>query len=138
MKNTVKQLAKEIEFASSNFYSILAMNNSEIFTLEISTIELILSNANLYIENEDQLVTFVNQLYKNDQKLSFLYEYAFFNLLSEEKIDEFISIFNYNDLTEESWKMICKRLSQKTIIMKENNKNNKDNNVEPLYNSRIQ
>lgn len=114
------------------------MNNSEIFTLEISTIELILSNVNLYIENEDQLVTFVNQLYKNDQKLSFLYEYAFFNLLSEEKIDEFISIFNYNDLTEESWKMICKRLSQKTIIMKENNKNNKDNNVEPLYNSRIQ
>lgn len=120
-----KYLSKEIDFASSNLFELLSSKEEEIMKFQKRTIELILSNPNIQIETEDQLISFINKLYESDQSYSNLYQFVIFTNVSQEKMKEFIQIFNYNDLTTETWNSISSRLEEKINIEQNNVKDSR-------------
>lgn len=109
-------LNKEIEFVSKNFYKLKTTHEDSLLSLSPTTIQCILSNKNLYLENEDQLLDFVNKLYISDSTLNFLYEYVNFSNVSCEALNQFSSIFNTDDLTQATWNCILKSLLNKTKV----------------------
>ena len=60
-------LNEEIEFVSKNFYKLKTTHEDSLLSLSPPTIQSILSNENLCLENEDQLLDFVNKLYISDK-----------------------------------------------------------------------
>ena len=79
----------------------------------MSTIEKVVCNDHLRLESEDQLLKFINQLYVEDIEFAELYEYVFFSNVESESLDEFLSIFNYSDLTAGTWHSIFKHFRNK-------------------------
>lgn len=108
-----KSLSEEINFASSNFNELFQTKKEEFSKLSISTINDIISNPNLQLETEDQLLTFINDLYYKDSNYFCLYEKVLFCNVSSESIQKFIEIFDINDLTGEMWNKLSQRLIQK-------------------------
>lgn len=90
---------KEIEFISSNFIEQSETNKTELKNLQISTLYDILNDESLVLKDEDQLLQFINKLYSQDHKYSILYETVHFSNVSKEKIDKFIELYDFNDMT---------------------------------------
>lgn len=86
----------------------------EIQNLRSITIEKIVSNSKLTLLNEDQLLHFIIDLCTTNEKFSFLYEYVYFVNVSKEGIEEFVSNFNPQFMTNEVWKSISSRLKEET------------------------
>ena len=99
-------LSKEIDFLSSHFHELNEEQNLSKFSL--TTIEKVVSNRNLQLKSEDQLLNFINKIYSENKEFSKLYEFVLFENVESETIDEFLSVFNFNDITAGSW--ISKRL----------------------------
>lgn len=110
-----KVLNEEIEFISSNFYQITEDDDEEFKKLSIKTIENIIKNNHIQLKSEDQLISIINQLYVNDPSISYLYEYVDFLNVSQEKIVDFINIFDINDITQMMWRTMSERFKQKII-----------------------
>lgn len=102
---------KEIEYISSHFFELNG-ESEEFSNLALSTLERIFENANLQLESEDQLLSLINHLYLRDKRYSILFEFIEFSNLSQKKISEFLSIFDFNDITHEIWEKISFRLEQ--------------------------
>ena len=109
-------LSNEINFVSSHFYQLYENYPEKINDLSISIIERIIKSDKLLLNNEDQLLSFINQLYMRDSKYSVLYENVFFSFVSVSKISEFIQIFDISDLNTETWISISHRLQQEISI----------------------
>ena len=62
----------------------------------------------------------INSLYSNDKKYSILYENVCFIYVTTSIIKEFISIFDFNDMTNSMWNLLCERLEKE---IDENNEN---------------
>lgn len=105
------QLSIEIDFISNNFYELYEKQADHLKSLLPSTIERVLKNENLRIKNEDQLLSFVNDLYKEDFKYGTFYEYVWFSNVSLSKIRQFIEVFDISDMTNETWFSISQRLN---------------------------
>lgn len=103
-------LSSEIDYISSHFYEIIDTHEDEFVKLDIDTINSILEDDKLVLNNEDQLLKFVNQLYEKDSNFSILYEQIIFKNVSPEAIKEFVLLFNYNDMNKTMWISLCKRL----------------------------
>lgn len=101
---------KEVDFISANFSEIIDKNGEELCKLNENTILQIISNKKLQMINEDQLLKFVNQLYTNDPKFGYFYEFVLFENVSSEFIDEFLKIYDVYDITKPIWKSLSKRL----------------------------
>ena len=122
-----QRLLTEIDFISSHFYEICESNEKDLISLSIDTLFEILSNNQLQLRSEDQLLNFVNKLYmKDESKYSILYETVFFENVSIGPIREFLSIFDCNDITGSTWKRLSGRLS-KEVKIDNNNKNSSEN-----------
>ena len=66
-----------MHFLASNFYKLFEIGEeSEVKKLSPETIELIISHPNLVLNDEDQLLNFINDLYSMDNNFSNLYEYV--------------------------------------------------------------
>lgn len=117
-------LSREIDYLSKHFYEIKENQIEKFFTFSIDTIEKVICNGNIKLESEDQLLKFINQLYCKNTEFYKLYEFVLFSNVEVETIDEFLSIFNYNDLTAGTWLSISKRLHNE--IVKNNQKFNED------------
>lgn len=122
-----KSISKEIEFISLNFYEFCEENFKEISKLDINTIIEIINNSKIQINDEDQLLSFINKLYSNDERYSILYEYVYFKNASQTAMNEFIDVFNINDLTNETWISLSNRLRSE-IKIKEVQKKDKQKN----------
>ena len=109
-------LSNEINSVSSHFYQLLENYPEKINDLSISTIERIIKSDKLILKNEDQLLSFINQLYMRDSKYGVLYENVFFSFVSVSKISEFIQIFDISDMNAETWISISHRLQQEISI----------------------
>lgn len=113
-----KQLERDIEFFASHFNEIkdelLKQIEEKHFEIEEFVIENILNDPKLQLNNEDELLDFVNKLYKHDSKYSELYKYVDFNNVESSSIKEFVDIFDFNDMTHSVWLSITKSLQQKT------------------------
>ena len=109
-----------------HFYEFID-NDEEIKLNELlpDTIELIISNPKLKLNNEDQLLTFVNKLYLNDSNYRNLYNYVHFCNVEQNTIIEFLKIFDINDISNESWQLLSIRLSLKVNNDDELKKNSK-------------
>lgn len=103
-----QNLAQEIEFISSNFSEL--SKKEELSTLSVETLEAIFSSESLQLNSEDQLLRVINKLYSKSHSYYPLFEYIKFNFLSTKAIQEFIEIFDTNDLTKMTWNQICNRL----------------------------
>lgn len=89
---------EEIEYLSSNFYELYEKNEEEIKSLKFSTISRILRSSNLHLHDEDQIVTFLNNLYEIDNEYSILYDVVFFNNVSSDCMKSFVDIIKFKDL----------------------------------------
>lgn len=105
----LKSLTEEIDFISSNFHSLYETNIEELENLDINILDFIINNDKLRIENEDQLLDFINILYEKDEKNSFLYEYVIFTNVSAKSLKTFYDIFDLNDINQHIWKNLGDR-----------------------------
>lgn len=110
-----KSIQNEINFISSHLYEIIEEQENELNQLSIDVLMLILNNENLSLLKEDQLVNFINHLYFSDSKYSKLYDFVLFENVGTKAIEEFLNIYDINDMTNEIWAAISRRL--------QNNKN---------------
>lgn len=126
-----KFIENEINFASSHFYEILEKQEQDEFEsnyyyglerISNDILERILENSNLKLNEEDQLLTFINHLYSTDRNYSNLYKFVHFEYISSDKMNDFLNEFDINDLTNETWQSISIRLKQE---IKQLNKNDK-------------
>ncbi|KAK8860504.1 hypothetical protein M9Y10_012169 [Tritrichomonas musculus] len=109
---------EKIDFISFNFY-ILCEEYEEYFAnLKISTIYKILSNDQLRLENEDQLLNFINKLYSKNSMYSILYEKVMFTNVSSKYMNEFVELFDFNDISSQTWINLCMRLTNSLEIKK--------------------
>lgn len=123
--------ATQIEFVSQNFFNLCETKSEELSDLPIEIIYLITSHKSLKLINEDQLLKFINLVYKksnekNDETRlysSTLYENVNFLNVSSESLEEFIEYFIIDDLDMEIWHNLCK-----CLITSKNTKNNNFNN----------
>ncbi|KAK8865040.1 hypothetical protein M9Y10_010570 [Tritrichomonas musculus] len=127
-----KHITTEIDFISSHLFELPSEQEDELISLDQIIIEKILRNPLLKIESEDQLISLINRLYMKDISYSTLYGYVFFSFVSDEKINEFIENFDYNDLTKEIWDTFSKRCAK---VRKDENKSDryKQKDVKLLY-----
>lgn len=110
-------IQEDIDFIASNMYKFIEKGEiTQLLNLETNIIERIITDSKIQLESEDQLLSIINQLHLNDSSYSNLYEHIEFICLSEEKITEFLSIFNIDDLTNSTWKQISKRLQKHVRI----------------------
>lgn len=109
-----KQLSSEIDFISSHFFELIqSTNREEIKNLDTNTIFSIFNNKNLQLEDEDQLMKIINELYSINSDYSILYETVIFSNLSAEMMNEFIQIFSFDDLTKSIYDKMCERMKHK-------------------------
>lgn len=110
-----QQFSDEIDFISSHFFEINEKQEKELQKLKDDTIDRIIGNRKLQLKSEDQLLSFINQLYIVNTSFSHLYEYVQFKNISTAKIIEFLNIFNIDDISNKTWNSISNRL-RKSII----------------------
>ena len=115
-----KNYESEIEFISSHFYEISETHYEELTEVEYDTLIHIFNNNNFHIKDEDQLLKFINKIYLQNNESSFLYENVLFTNVSSESISEFLSIFDFNDMTSLLWSTLSKRLEKKILNKIEN------------------
>ena len=110
-----KEIEKEIEFITSHFYEIDEYDENKIEQLgniKLSTIYSILNSEKLTLKTEDQLLKIINSIYSNKRSYFQLYECIQFVNVNSENIMDFLDIFNFEDLTNETWQALSTRLEQ--------------------------
>lgn len=108
----------EVDFLSSNFFLIKESDEEKLESLQFDALENIFNNSNLQLETEDQLLKIVNRLYLKNPTFSKLYEYVDFINVEISTINEFISIFDMNDMTNGTWNNLLKRFKREIKINK--------------------
>lgn len=129
-------LDKEINFVCSHFYEINKEQQEILKKLTKNSLIEIFSNSELRLKSEDQLLNIINDLYKSDHDYSTLYEYVNFSYVSSISINEFVDIFDHNEMSGEIWDSICKRLKREVVFDKSEEKRirmtNKSENVKNI------
>ena len=80
----------------------------------------IISNGNLKLLDEDQLLNFINILYteSEDPNISYLYSLVQFSNVND--IESFLNTFDYNDINKEIWDSLSDRLKREIHTNDEN------------------
>lgn len=102
----------EIEYLSSHFYDLCENKSQELAELQQDTLFNIITNENLLLDDEDQLLKFINKIYSENINFATLYETVYFERVSSEIISEFVDLFNINDVTNAAWIRLSNRLKQ--------------------------
>lgn len=108
-----KSLEKEIDFISEYFFEIEENQIDMLEKFSLTTLSRIFENVKLHLRNENQLLNIVNHLYKKNPKYSILYGYVLFSNVDLNEIENFLDIFDVNDITTETWNSITTLLKQK-------------------------
>lgn len=101
---------KEIEYIASHFYEYCESKRSELKKLKISTLFDIVNSTHITLKDEDQLLNFINDMNSEDDKYSILYESVNFANASVQEMKHFISIYNFEKITNTTWSLLCDRL----------------------------
>lgn len=120
-----KELQDDIIFISSHFYELCATRKNELVNLPSDLLFDIVGNDMLQLNDEDQFLSFINDLYSKNPKYSVMYQYVYFSNVSSKSIKDFINIFNYEDMNHLIWAAVSLRLeneNQNNILNKSNNK----------------
>ena len=138
------QLDKEVEFFTSHFHELKEeiIKSIEEGRIEIdeNVIDRVLQNPKLQLDTEDELLNFVNTLYKIDSKYSELYKYVDFIYVESSSIKEFYELFDFNDLTAPVWESIFCRLEKEIRTNEKENSERKHEQVKrpPTFLTKIE
>ena len=118
---------EEITFISKNFHEFHTKHSEAMLSLDLNTIEQIICNSNLKVQNEEELFDFVLELYLKSKEYATLFSYVIFLNLTTNSIQKFRQYFDINDINNSIWTSICYRLEQNIskkskISYKESNK----------------
>lgn len=127
-----KEYEDEVNFISKHFSEIASNQKESFLNLSLFTIDRIINNSNLQLENEDELLKIINEFYQRSHKYSILYESVYFCNVEIKTIEEFISIFDIDDLNASTWHSICERL--KEGIKNDVNRNQRYKNINFPFN----
>ena len=116
----------EIDFISSHFFELCEKESFNLSSLSESTLVRIFNNIKLKLNDEDQLLNFINFLYSSNEKYGFLYEFVHFENVSAYSMTKFLEIYNINDINNATWNRISNRLKCDV-------KNNIQNNEKERY-----
>lgn len=106
-----KELDTDINFLSCHLYEMKEEEEeNSLFKLSSDIIEKVLTNDQLCIENEDQLLRIVNKLYARDPKFARFYGFVIFKNVEREALDEFLTIFDTDHMTAGAWRSLSERL----------------------------
>ena len=105
-----KKLSLDIDFLSENFYQLNDEQIQNLGTLHEDTIKRITSNDKLSLYTEDQLLKFILKLCHFNIEYNSMFEYVYFENVSNEQIELFVNNFNIEYMTMGTWKSISKRL----------------------------
>ncbi|KAK8843238.1 hypothetical protein M9Y10_025092 [Tritrichomonas musculus] len=121
------QISQEIEFLSVHFYELNDTLINKAIKLDYTIIEKIISNENLSLLSEDQLMIFIDKLCSINTDYSNLYSYVYFNNISKERIEWFFNNFDIDSMTRETWMSLSKLLiGQKKEKVSETRYRNKE------------
>lgn len=98
------------DFISSHFNELCESHFEEFEKIDIEILHSIIQSKSIKLNDEDQLLKFVNKLYSKDSKYSILYEEVYFINTSSKSISEFVNLYDLNDITQMTWLKICERL----------------------------
>ena len=99
--------------------------------LKFDTLESIISNDSLVINDEDQLISFINELCIENQKYCHFYEFVNFSFVGQERIGEFIEQFDIESITQETWRSISRRLKHDVLLGKDELQETKERYKKP-------
>lgn len=105
--NNENHFKNELEFISSHFYEI---DKEEVNKLDFNSLEFIINNEQLQIEDEDSLFEFILEKYKQDKLYSHFFEFIIYSNVSVDNMKQFIKFFELEDMNYNIWKIICDRL----------------------------
>ena len=97
---------------------------SKIINIKYDILLRILRSGLFQLDKEDDLIDFINELYLEDHEYLNLYSEVYFNNVTTRKMNEFLYIFSYNEMTNEIWRNLSTRLSQEIIKPKPNSNSN--------------
>lgn len=103
-----------IQYASEHFSEL---NKDKMKKIDKSIIELIIRKETLKLNEEDDLLKFILNLYEENNENSPLFEYIEFDKVSKEAFENFIESFSIEYLSLGIWKSICKRFLNYQNIM---------------------
>ena len=92
------------------------IDESKLLNLPNSIMYSIISNSHFKIEDEDSFFDFINNFFANNQNnnnednefdIIEFYEKVEFSQLSKNKFSEFLSKFDYNEMTAPLWRKLC-------------------------------
>jgi hypothetical protein len=98
------EIEEEMKFIAKNFYEV---EKEKLKRLKKETLEAILSDEDLCLENEESLVEFI---YSLGSEYSNLYGYVECRFLSLEGIEEFLERIEEESIDHRIWGSICRRL----------------------------
>ena len=128
----------EIEYIVEHFYDMTDNEEEQFVTLPLNVIEQIVSNKNLQLQTEDQLLRIINHLYQQDHQYSKLYDYVYFSNVGKTTLEEFFTIFDIDDLDISTWISLSRRLtSEKSINTKTTRYHRKNQNSQFTRNRQI-
>lgn len=106
-----KRLLEEIDIISSHFFELCESQSEKMEKVDLNLLFEIVNNRHLKLNDEDQLLNFVNKLYSNDHKYSILYETVYFLNATTKSMNNFLNIYDINDISEVTWLQLSERLS---------------------------
>lgn len=110
-----KKISEEIDFLSEHFSELVNKERENLSEMSIDHIERIISNDKLQLDNEDQLLKFINELSMKNDQYSILYEYVYFPNVETSTISEFLSIFDINLMNNKIWSSLSLLLKKSKI-----------------------
>lgn len=110
-----RQLFDEIEFVSAHFYEICEEHFEDLRSFSIQTLARIVGNEKLKLHDEDELLNFVNNLYKSDSQFCEIYESVIFKNTTSKSMKNFVEIFDFSDLSTSMWSSIASRLQEDVV-----------------------
>ena len=90
-------------------------DNTTCLDIDTETLYAIINNSKLKLRDEDQLLNFINHLYKSDSKYSILYEAVLFENVTKERMKEFTQIYKCKYMTNGTWNRLLKRLELEVV-----------------------
>lgn len=111
-------------FVASYFYSVDLKRFSN---LPLSTIEQILFDENLVINDEDSFLSFIIELYEKDPSFSILFGAVCFTNVNKPVLKKFVEKFMIEDIDTNIWRSICHRLLNSDVNGNNNNNENNEN-----------
>lgn len=125
-----EEINEEIINISKHFYEIEENDKTTIFQLEYDLIEEIFNHQEFTIDNEDEFLELIHEIYLNDHTRSNFYSYVEFNNVSSKSMKKIIEILSYEDITINIWYSISERLSQEIKINENDQESNQNDEHE--------